>query len=83
MVESARRGLLIAVEGCDRSGKTTQCQLLIKWLQDNLRVQCEYIKFPDRATLIGGVINEYLTGKAHLNDQAIHLLFSANRWELK
>lgn len=77
------RGLLIAVEGCDRSGKTTQCKLLVEWVKQQLESTCEYVKFPERATAIGHIINEYLAGKAHLPDQAIHLLFSANRWELR
>ncbi|CAL1294160.1 unnamed protein product, partial [Larinioides sclopetarius] len=35
----------------------------------------------DRTTAIGSVINKYLTGAEELEDHAIHLLFSANRWE--
>ncbi|KAJ3322489.1 hypothetical protein HDV06_003033 [Boothiomyces sp. JEL0866] len=34
----------------------------------------------DRESLTGKIINDYLNGKSS-NDQAIHLLFSANRWE--
>lgn len=84
MVETnIKRGLLIAVEGCDRSGKTTQCQHLVEWIQKHLQVDCEYWKFPDRTTPIGTIINQYLTGDINLNDQTVHLLFSANRWELK
>lgn len=36
---------------------------------------------PDRTTPIGQQINAYLTSQSALPDQAIHLLFSANRWE--
>ena len=35
----------------------------------------------DRSTTTGQMINGYLTGKAQQDDHAIHLLFSANRWE--
>jgi thymidylate kinase len=42
------RGLLIAVEGCDRGGKTTQCKLLQDWLQENFKVSSEYVKFPGK-----------------------------------
>jgi dTMP kinase len=35
----------------------------------------------DRDTTIGGMINAYLTKSAELDDRAVHLLFSANRWE--
>jgi len=36
----------------------------------------------DRTTPIGQMINSYLQSKADLEDHVIHLLFSANRWEL-
>ena len=35
----------------------------------------------DRTTTIGKMIDSYLTEKAELDDRAVHLLFSANRWE--
>jgi len=41
----------------------------------------EMMRFPDRSTGIGSVINSYLTCSEELDDRAIHLLFSANRWE--
>nr|XP_014102779.1 thymidylate kinase isoform X2 [Bactrocera oleae] len=37
--------------------------------------------FPSRTTEIGSTINSYLKNSKELNDQVIHLLFSANRWE--
>ena len=39
------------------------------------------INFPDRSTSLGGVISSYLKGISELKDEAVHLLFSANRWE--
>lgn len=39
------------------------------------------MNFPDRTTPIGKMINDFLTQKIELSHQAIHLLFSANRWE--
>jgi dTMP kinase len=36
---------------------------------------------PDRTTAIGQMIDAYLRSAADLDDRAIHLLFSANRWE--
>ncbi|CAK9436186.1 uncharacterized protein LODBEIA_P07440 [Lodderomyces beijingensis] len=72
------RGQLILIEGLDRSGKSTQASLLASKFPQN-----KLIKFPNRSTPIGQLINEYLTNKQfELNDQAAHLLFSANRWEL-
>ena len=41
----------------------------------------ELWSFPDRTTSIGRMIDAYLSSKAELDDAAIHLLFSANRWE--
>ncbi|CCK68139.1 bifunctional thymidylate/uridylate kinase KNAG_0A04670 [Huiozyma naganishii CBS 8797] len=73
------RGQLILIEGLDRTGKTTQTELLL----NNLSPNAELIKFPQRQTPIGKIIDRYLTDKSYeLPDQAIHLLFSANRWEL-
>ncbi|KAG0174649.1 hypothetical protein DFQ28_005243 [Apophysomyces sp. BC1034] len=77
---NSRRGQLIVVEGCDRSGKSTQCERLVQRLQnENHNVQL--LKFPDRTTQTGKMIDSYLKQSSNMNDQAIHLLFSANRWE--
>lgn len=46
-----------------------------------VQVPAELWRFPDRTTLIGGLINEYLQKKASLNDAAVHMLFVANRHE--
>lgn len=43
----------------------------------------ELLRFPDRSTVLGRVINSYLTNKTDLDARAAHLLFSANRWELE
>ncbi|KAJ1018939.1 hypothetical protein NDA16_004742 [Ustilago loliicola] len=75
--ESSRRkrGFFIVVEGLDRAGKSTQVERLAEHLQ------AKAIKFPERTTAIGQMINSYLAQTSDLDDQAIHLLFSANRWE--
>ncbi|KAJ2807749.1 Thymidylate kinase [Coemansia guatemalensis] len=75
-----RRGLFILFEGCDRSGKTTQSTRLVEALNES-GVKAKLVKFPDRTTAIGKMIDEYLTQQTQLDDHAIHLLFSANRWE--
>lgn len=73
------RGKLILIEGLDRTGKTTQSTILL----DRLKPNAALIKFPDRTTPIGNLINRYLVDKEFkLPDQAAHLLFSANRWEV-
>ncbi|KAJ8933843.1 hypothetical protein NQ314_013765 [Rhamnusium bicolor] len=76
-----KRGALIVVEGLDRSGKSTQCKKLVQSLEKH-NVKAKLMCFPDRSTLTGKLIDEYLKNKeCKLNDHAIHLLFSANRWE--
>ena len=40
-------------------------------------------RFPDRSTNIGAIINSYLGCKKELEDHVVHLLFSANRWEME
>jgi len=74
------RGALIVVEGLDRSGKSTQCRRIIQSLTAK-GCPVKAMKFPDRTSSIGQMINSYLQQSVDLNDTAIHLLFSANRWE--
>ncbi|RAL09148.1 bifunctional thymidylate/uridylate kinase, partial [Aspergillus homomorphus CBS 101889] len=81
MDTSTQRGALIVVEGLDRAGKSSQCEFLHKKLQDSGR-SVKYIRFPDRTTAIGKMIDGYLRGQSHMDDHSIHLLFSANRWEV-
>lgn len=45
--------------------------------------QVELWRYPDRSTAIGKMINSYLSNETDIDDGAIHLLFSANRWEKK
>lgn len=75
------RGAFIVLEGVDRCGKTTQVGLLVKHMMQ-LGVAAVAMGFPDRTTLVGNLINQYLQSKSDLDDRAIHLLFSANRWEV-
>ncbi|KAK6498683.1 Thymidylate kinase [Arthrobotrys musiformis] len=76
------RGALIAIEGLDRAGKSTQCDLLLNRLLSS-GIPAKLQKFPDRTTPTGTLINTYLTSSTPLDDQSIHLLFSANRWEAR
>lgn len=46
-------------------------------------VDAKLMKFPDRDTECGKLIDEYLRQKKPLTDEGIHLLFSTNRWEAK
>ena len=84
---AVKRGALIVFEGCDRSGKTTAVKRLVDQLNDNHQLSkndgqaAKMMRFPDRTTDIGKVINKYLKGENQLDDHVIHLLFSTNRWE--
>jgi thymidylate kinase len=106
--QSARpppRGAFIVLEGVDRCGKTTQSKLLLQRLVA-AGLAAQAMRFPNRETATGRIINEYLTMPSSspsssssssssddassekrttttrpLDDCAIHLLFSANRWE--
>lgn len=69
------------MEGVDRAGKTTQCLKLVQALQQSGQ-EAEMMRFPDRTTVIGQLISSYLMKKSNLEDHTVHLLFSANRWEM-
>lgn len=78
---ACKRGALIVLEGVDKAGKTTQCKKLVQALEQSGR-PAEMMRFPDRTTTIGQLISAYLEKKSDLEDHTVHLLFSANRWEL-
>ncbi|KAF7561008.1 hypothetical protein G7046_g3144 [Stylonectria norvegica] len=78
--ERGARGALVAVEGLDRSGKTTQVKLLEQRFVEEGR-PVKVMRFPDRSTPIGQLIDSYLKSDTEMEDHAIHLLFTANRWE--
>ncbi|CBY23878.1 unnamed protein product [Oikopleura dioica] len=74
------RGALIIFEGVDRSGKSTQIKRIFNQMV-NKGENVHLTRFPERTSEIGQTINGYLKSSNDLSDQAIHLLFSANRWE--
>ena len=41
------------------------------------------MRFPDRTTAVGTLIDGYLKTATNLDDGVAHLLFSANRWEAR
>jgi dTMP kinase len=72
------RGTLIVFEGGDRCGKSTQVSALQSHLS-SLKIPNTTLKFPDRTSSTGLVINSYLQKNTELSDEVVHLLFSANR----
>lgn len=80
MTRSLRRGALIVFEGADRVGKSSRAAALVDSLRSKGK-SVQLLKFPDRETEIGSLISRYLQNDKALDDRAVHLLFSANRWE--
>lgn len=74
------RGCLICLEGIDHSGKTSQAGILRDKLNEN-GFKTITMRFPDRTTDTGTIINSYLQNGIEKDDHTIHLLYSANRWE--
>ena len=80
MTAQPPRGAFILIEGIDRSGKSTQVRALVERLhRDNMPAKA--IRFPDRTSVTGKLLDEFLKGGLALHDKAVHLLFCANRWE--
>eukprot|EP00892_Ulva_mutabilis_P006402 jgi/Ulvmu1/4133/UM019_0112.1 len=77
------RGCLFVLEGLDRAGKSTQASVLAQYLKTTFKAEVKQMKFPDRGSKIGKMIDNYLADGVALDDHAIHLLFSANRWECR
>ena len=76
-----KRGAFILLEGCDNTGKSTQCRKLSLAFQERQiahRIWC----FPNRDTRIGSLLDSFLRRDIELDGHTAHLLFSANRWEV-
>jgi dTMP kinase len=76
------RGLLIAFEGLDQSGKQTQAEML----RDHLKTaghRVRLLSFPDYGTSIGEEIARALQGERDYGPDVMQLLYVANRYERK
>ena len=76
------RGLLIAFEGLDQSGKQTQAERLCERLIASGRT-VRPLSFPDYDTWIGGEIGRALRGERQYGPDVMQLLYVANRYEWK
>lgn len=71
---------IIAFEGIDGSGKTTQIKQLQAFLESK-GYNVTSIAFPDRTTPIGELIDKILRNHKDVSPTALAYLFTANRWE--
>jgi dTMP kinase len=76
------RGVLIAFEGLDQSGKQTQAELLREHVIARGR-QCRLLSFPDYSTPIGAEIGRALHGEREYGTDVMQLLYVANRYEAR
>jgi dTMP kinase len=76
------RGVLIAFEGLDQSGKQTQAEHLRDHVV-SLGRQCHLLSFPDYRTAIGGEISSALHGHREYAPDVMQLLYVANRYEFR
>src|SRR5918994_7115506 len=74
------RGLLIAFEGLDQSGKQTQAEGLRDYFVSRGR-DCRLLSFPDYTTPIGMEIYRALHGEREYAADTLQLLYIANRYE--
>ena len=76
------RGLLIAFEGLDQSGKQTQAESLRDHVIARGR-DCRLLSFPDYTTAIGSEISRALQGERDYPPDTMQLLYVANRYEYR
>lgn len=76
------RGVLIAFEGLDQSGKQTQAEILKAEVETRGRT-CVLLDFPAYETRIGHEIDEALHGGRDYGPDVMQLLYVANRYEKK
>jgi dTMP kinase len=74
------RGLLIAFEGLDQSGKQTQAER-VRDRVTALGRECRLLSFPDYGTPIGAEISRALHGERDYAADVMQLMYVANRYE--
>lgn len=76
------KGVVFVFEGCDKVGKSTQSKHLVKMLQD-IAINTKHYQFPNRDTVSGKMIDDFLKGRNSSYDpKSLHLLFALNRFEV-
>ena len=82
MTAPSSRGLLIAFEGLDQSGKQTQAERLKAQVEARGRTAV-LLDFPAYETRIGREIHDALHGERDYGPDVMQLLYVANRYEKK
>jgi dTMP kinase len=77
------QGKLIAIEGCDSSGKHTQAKLLLEGLKKEGK-DAVLVSFPRYETFFGGLVKKHLSGEfgslEEVKPEFAALLFSLDRY---
>jgi dTMP kinase len=76
-------GKIVVLEGIDKSGKTTQSQLLVDYVSSTTSFKAVQMNFPNYSTFSGIEIQRHLKGQTLYNPHALHVLFTLNRYEEK
>ncbi len=71
-------GKFIVFEGLDGSGKSTQANMLVDFIQQTLGQKAHYTSEPT-PNIIGGLIRSQLAGDWKTSNECLQLLFSADR----
>lgn len=75
------RGKFLVFEGINGSGKTTIINILINYFEEN-SIKYKYIKFPNRTTNTGKIIDDFLKNKYEFKSLKEQIqIFSENRKE--
>ena len=74
------RGRIITLEGIDQSGKRTQTRLLASQLRRK-GATVSTVSFPIYRSPSGREIQRFLEGRRKDPPEALHMLYSLNRWE--
>lgn len=72
------KGIYIALEGVDGSGKTTQAKELAKYFESKGK-KVIHTREPRKEGLIGDIVQKVLTGKYKMSSVALQYLFSTDR----
>ena len=75
------RSKFIVFEGINGSGKTTLINILLHYFEEN-SIKCKYIKFPNRSTKSGKIIDDFLKNKYEFKSLQEQIeIFANNRNE--